>query len=189
MSKIEGGNYYEVLTDGEFFDSSEDTPSDVAVLTDGSFRNSRVEGACLPVRAEVADALARAVFQRLNQLIDQSNIGLPDTLDGSTGATESTKVSSAAHRHKFAWWLVPQLLKADLTPTAVSTAASLGGANTEKYALEDHCHNCLQRWVTPPATPTSPGTVGQQAFDGTYHYLCPVTNTWVRSTTVYAAWD
>ena len=39
-------------------------------------------------------------------------------------------------------------------------------------------------FVTPPATETSPGEQKQQAWDGTYWYMCVATNVWVRTVMV-----
>lgn len=41
-------------------------------------------------------------------------------------------------------------------------------------------------WVTPPASATATGTIGQQARDANYHYICVATNTWRR--TALAQW-
>ena len=35
-------------------------------------------------------------------------------------------------------------------------------------------------YVDAPATPTSSGTKGQQAWDGVYRYECVATDTWIR---------
>lgn len=35
-------------------------------------------------------------------------------------------------------------------------------------------------WVTAPASPTSSGTAGQVAYDGSYYYICTAASTWRR---------
>jgi hypothetical protein len=35
--------------------------------------------------------------------------------------------------------------------------------------------------ITPPTTPTSPGTAGQIAFDAERVYFCVATNTWLSA--------
>lgn len=40
--------------------------------------------------------------------------------------------------------------------------------------------NYVSGSVTPPATSSSAGTIGQMAWDSTHFYICIDTNTWVR---------
>jgi len=41
-------------------------------------------------------------------------------------------------------------------------------------------------FIDPPATSSSPGAIGQVAFDASYLYICVAEDTWVR--TPLASW-
>jgi hypothetical protein len=36
-------------------------------------------------------------------------------------------------------------------------------------------------WAAVPATATSPGTAGQEAYDANFHYICVAANQWRRT--------
>jgi hypothetical protein len=57
-------------------------------------------------------------------------------------------------------------------------AIGLSASTYETYAKESEAGGIS--YVSPPATPTSTGQVGQRAYDAKYEYICVAENTWKR---------
>lgn len=81
-------------------------------------------------------------------------------------------------------------VKASLPVPDASTAGELRYAtDTGELFIDDGSQNKLiggdlaakLEWTTVPATAASTGTAGQIAYDGSFLYVCVVTDTWVRA--------
>lgn len=59
----------------------------------------------------------------------------------------------------------------------VSIGVVLSSSNNGTILTRPRIHDI---WVAPPASATSPGTTGDNAFDSDYFYVCVATNTWKR---------
>lgn len=59
----------------------------------------------------------------------------------------------------------------------VSIGVVLAASNNGTILVRPRIHDI---WVAPPASATSQGTTGDNAFDNDYFYVCVATNTWKR---------
>ncbi len=65
----------------------------------------------------------------------------------------------------------------DAPNNIVSVAAVLSSGNNGILFVRPHVEDI---WQGVPATATSPGQKGDNAFDANYFYVCVATNTWKR---------
>jgi hypothetical protein len=61
------------------------------------------------------------------------------------------------------------------------TLAAFNGTTGKLLKASSLALSAIVNWVTPPATKTAAGTLGQVAQDGNFFYLCTALNTWKRS--------
>ena len=67
--------------------------------------------------------------------------------------------------------------KPDAPNNVISVAAVVSAANNGTLFVRPHVEDI---WQGVPATSTSPGSKGDNAFDANYFYVCVATNTWKR---------
>lgn len=67
--------------------------------------------------------------------------------------------------------------KPDAPNNVVSVAAVVSASNNGVLFVRPHVEDI---WQNVPATSTSPGSKGDNAFDANYFYVCVATNTWKR---------
>lgn len=66
----------------------------------------------------------------------------------------------------------------DAPNNVISVAAVVSAANNGTLFVRPHIEDI---WQSVPATATSPGQKGDNAFDANYFYVCVATNTWKRT--------
>lgn len=61
------------------------------------------------------------------------------------------------------------------------TLAAFNGTSGKLLKASSLALSAIVNWVTPPASKTANGTLGQVAQDGNFFYMCTALNTWKRS--------